>query len=373
LEKQLKRETLTEADKRKGYLRSVNAESASPLEAPHLTVIERREFSGHYNKVYAIDTTPQRELISGGIDENVIIWDMETGVKSEIIVGAVRQVTAVASSLDGNTLAFGGLTNDCCIYSRTDCERAQHTLSSHEGYITKCQYITNETLATASGDGTVKLWDVHSGRELSTFLGHGKHVTSMDINRERGVFVSSSYDGVVKLWDPREKMPDGDGRESSSKPVKVSTAAAAAVDDDAKEPEASRERRGTLIGHTGEVSAVRWFPTGDAFATGGDDGCVRLWDLRTRRPLNEYRLPDSRPRAERDLNPSQVHAIDFLHSGKAMYVGYDAESRMVSFDTVTCELIQEIPHKYDVSDVKVDREGYAVLSACWDFNVRLFA
>ena len=58
-------------------------------------------------------------------------------------------------------------------------------------------------VASGSFDGTVKLWEVPSGRPLATLQGHASGVRGVVLAGDGQLVVSSSYDGTVKLWDVR--------------------------------------------------------------------------------------------------------------------------------------------------------------------------
>ena len=57
-----------------------------------------------------------------------------------------------------------------------------------------------QTVASGSWDNTFKLWDVASGRELRTFIGHGNTVTSIAFSPDGQVLASGSDDGTVIIW-----------------------------------------------------------------------------------------------------------------------------------------------------------------------------
>ncbi|MEO0535905.1 MAG: hypothetical protein AAF215_18780 [Cyanobacteria bacterium P01_A01_bin.123] len=57
-----------------------------------------------------------------------------------------------------------------------------------------------EILASASEDGTVKLWD-RSGRQLQTLEGHTDEVWNVSFSPDGETLASASHDGAVKLWN----------------------------------------------------------------------------------------------------------------------------------------------------------------------------
>ena len=56
-------------------------------------------------------------------------------------------------------------------------------------------------IASASGDKTVKVWDLKRGKCLQTLEGHVRGVTSVSFSPEGTKAASASYDKTVKVWD----------------------------------------------------------------------------------------------------------------------------------------------------------------------------
>lgn len=79
---------------------------------------------------------------------------------------------------------------------------ALRTLEDHESSITAVAVLADGRLAlSASGDHTLKLWDLASGGVLRTLEGHQGLVTAVAAQADGCRALSASYDQTLKLWD----------------------------------------------------------------------------------------------------------------------------------------------------------------------------
>jgi WD40 repeat protein len=76
------------------------------------------------------------------------------------------------------------------------------TLEGHSCDVTSVAFSYNSVrLASASNDGTVKIWDASSGACLQTLEDHGNCVNSVAFSLDSARLASASDDSTVKIWD----------------------------------------------------------------------------------------------------------------------------------------------------------------------------
>src|SRR5262249_22761486 len=139
--------------------------------------------------------------------------------------------------------------------------------------------------ATASFDGTARVIDLESGKEISRFTGHTAAVWCVAVSRDGKRAVSSGQDRVVRLWDTAtgKELKRFAGRESQSAPsppdgrrvLSGSSARTAGLGDIESGKLVQR-----LDGHTVSVLCIAVAPDDRHVVTASADKTLRLWKLR---------------------------------------------------------------------------------------------
>src|SRR5437870_5538148 len=75
----------------------------------------------------------------------------------------------------------------------------------HDGLVFSVAFSNDgKTLATASFDGTVKLWDYSTGKESQILKGHTGPVYCVAFNNDGTVVATGSLDKTIRFWNPKD-------------------------------------------------------------------------------------------------------------------------------------------------------------------------
>ena len=106
----------------------------------------------------------------------------------------------------------------------------------------------------------------------------------------------------------------------------------------------------------------RFFPNGDAFATGSDDASCRLFDIRADRELNAF---------THDNILCGITSVAFSISGRLLFGGYD-DWPCNAWDTLKGERVGVLTgHENRVSCLGVSSDGMALCTGSWDSTLKV--
>jgi peroxin-7 len=155
-------------------------------------------------------------------------------------------------------------------------------------------------LVSASGDGSVKLWDINQPNmpPLSNFREHTKEVYSIDWNLlKKDTFITGSWDGTIKWWSPRQPQSLGTFAEHQAKvyaamwsPHNPVSFASVSGDRLLKIWDVNTPRSvQTVLAHNHEILTCSWNKyKPNVIVTGSVDKSMKIWDLR--RPDREVSM-----------------------------------------------------------------------------------
>ncbi|KAL4767498.1 hypothetical protein BDW60DRAFT_147648 [Aspergillus nidulans var. acristatus] len=164
----------------------------------------------------------------------------------QVLDGHRGSVYAVALSPDGQTIASASKDTTICLWD-TATGAVNQTLAGHGGPVNTVVFSPDgQMVASASKDRTIRLWDTATGAAKRTLEGHEDSVNMVAFSPDGQTVASASRDTTIQLWDT----------------------ATGAV-------------KQTLKGHGGPVNTVVFSPDGQTVASASNDRTIQLWDTAT--------------------------------------------------------------------------------------------
>jgi len=163
------------------------------------------ECSGPVNSVVLHPN--QAELISGDSNGVIRIWDLTANACSrELVPDGEISIRSITISGDGSKAVSSNNTGKCFIWKLGEKDTSRfdpfQKIEAHKTYILKCLFSPDgKSLATTSGDHTIKLWSVKDFSLLKTLSGHQRWVWDCVFSSDSAYLVSASSDQTARLWD----------------------------------------------------------------------------------------------------------------------------------------------------------------------------
>jgi len=291
--------------------------------------------------------------------------------RPEIFVqkGHSGQVYAVAFSPDGR-YALSGSGDATMKLWEVSTGREIRTFSGHTGQIAAVTISPDGRYAlSGSGDATVKLWELSSGREIRTFQGHPYGVRSVAFSPDGRLALSGGGDEVVRLWDVSsgKEIRAFHGHTSRYQVESVAFspdgryALSGCGDMTMKlwEVSSGRELR-TFQGHTSSVRSVAFSPDGKYALSGSGDYTMKLWEVASGRVVRTFKG-----------HTNQIFSVAFSPDGKVALSG-GMEGTVKLWKISTGKVMKSFPgHIGYVWSVAFSPDGRYALSES-DYTMKLW-
>ncbi|MFL6260862.1 MAG: pentapeptide repeat-containing protein [Thermoanaerobaculia bacterium] len=282
--------------------------------------------------------------------------------------GHTGAIQSVAWNPDGTVLATASDDGTIKLWDAAS-GRLLNTLAGHESWVRSVAWAPDgQRLASAGDDKTVRLWEASSGRALNTLAGHESSVLTVAWAPDGQRLASAGYDKTVRLWEASSGRALNTLAGTENWVFSVAWApdgqrlASAGDDKTVRLWEASSGRAlNTLAGHENSVFSVAWAPDGQRLASASDDRTVRLWDAVSGRPLNTFAG-----------HQSSVSSVAWAPDGQRL-ASASSDETLRLWDAASGRLLNSLAgHQSWVSSVAWAPDGQRLASASSDKTLRLW-
>jgi len=262
-------------------------------------------------------------IVTGGVDNQVILFDGEKEKLVQKMIGHSKKVTAVTFHPTKDVIVSCSEDKTARVWTCTDAAnwRAPYTCSSvvrkHTAEVTDLSmHPLGDYFLTASMDKSWAIHELATGRCVKQVADQAAGYRCMKFHPDGLIAAGGNTNNVVQVWDIKDQVIVAE-----------------------------------LTGHEGDVTAVSFSENGYYLASASKDGTVKLWDLR--KPLNIQTLK---------VSTDAVNSVRFDSTGQYLAVGA-ANVQVYNFET-----------KSQLgATVELDDHTGAVMGVCLGSNARSLA
>lgn len=235
----------------------------------------------------------------------------------------------------------------------------QQLFPNHKDLCSAVRFLGDDQLVTGSYDGTVKIWDIKSGKMLRSFAGHKGKVTSIAVHLSGyGRFLlTGGEDKLIKRWDLNSMEPIVKlaPQESSILDVNISPDGNLLLQACGNQIARLLETKTgkaiyRLEGHQDDVRLVRFSPDGSLILTASRDKTAKIWETASGKLLATF---------SDHLKPVTIAA--FSPDGKYVMTG-SSDEYLYFWDPATGKLIRKIFSKADdIEYASISPDGKSLL------------
>src|SRR5262249_51589598 len=280
-----------------------------------------------------------------------------------------KNVNGMAYSPDGRTLATASDNPIVCLWD-PKTGKAIRQLEGHAAEVYAVAFSSDgKRLATGGLDKTVRLWDPATGKELSQVGKHRGDVRGLAFTAGDKQLAVGSWDSEVTLWDiaTGKEVRRFEGSTTAASCVAVSSdgkflAAAGWGDDAAGLWELdSGKRIGPAGGHTDNAHAVLFAPGGQILTADDSRQPPRRWDAATGKEGKPW-----------ETQPKWVRDTALSPDGKTLAVACD-EGAILFLDATTGRELRKLAEstRASVSRITYSPDG-RMLAAAGESEIRLW-
>jgi serine-threonine kinase receptor-associated protein len=267
-------------------------------------------FIGHKGAVWAVALNSlATRAATGSADYTAKVWDSVTG-EALLSFEHKRIVKTVSFSPDDKKVLTGGQEKMLRLFSLEKPE-AEPFCFGEEGSYKSTLWLSDHLVISVAAENCIRLWDVRTGGEVQK-VPTKSNVSSIELSRDSSTLTTTIGKEVVFFEPERLQVV-----KSYTLPVELNSASLAPPASQSILPDGPRFVAGGLNfwvyvhdyqtgkelevhkGHHGPVHCLRFAPDGETYASGSEDGTIRLWQT-TIKPYGLWQYVGSQEDKEDD-------------------------------------------------------------------------
>jgi len=237
-------------------------------------------FTGHKGAVWSARINSSATMVStGSADYTAKVWDAISGVELRTFTHS-RIVKATDFSKDSQLLATAGQDKLVQVWNLEHGTNLA-TLSGHTQPIKSVLWLSDNTLLSGAADESIRLWDIRTKAQVKSCAAKSA-VASMELSRD-GKTLTTAAGKEVTFWDAETLVPHKvytlsiELNSATLNPQGNKFVAGGSDFYVHLYDYATGEELDVHKGHHGPVHSVRFSPDGETYASGSEDGTIRLW------------------------------------------------------------------------------------------------
>ncbi len=277
-------------------------------------------------------------------------------LQQRVFAGHANYINSVAFSPDGKTLATASADHDVKLWD-TATSKETHSLGGHTEVVSQVVFSPDGRILASSGwDHTVRLWNPDTGSLLRVLTGPSLAVLSIAFSPDSKRIAGGSSDHTVTIWDAQTGKPLKTLEESENPVAFSPDGSLLAVGNENhtmkvwKVPQdkgkaARWEMLHTLAGHTESIMSVAFSPDGKWAGTGSADTDALLWNAVNWQESDRLRL-----------HLGWVRSVTFTLDSKMFLAG--AGHVVQFYDSQTGNILKTLQTPFDiVTGIALSRDG----------------
>lgn len=278
------------AGKRKLLLKLYDMEAEKELRSwivPSDSVLNKIVFSPDRQHVVVADP----RLPGDRQKSTATLWDLWSGTAVTTFKGHNVEISALAYSSDGMTLATGDMAGTVKLWdAMTGVNKL--TLNTHSSNIISVTFSPNgQRLAITDESRLVRLWNTHTGQALPSLVSHAGLIKDVAFFLNDQQLVTISKDGKLQIWDINTKQVKPiTTHYSYSKSVVLSPDGKTVATGDKDRSIRlwtieSGQLLATIPAHGSNINSIAWSPDGKYIVSASDDFSIKEWNIRAEQEL----------------------------------------------------------------------------------------